>query len=112
MVRGREQAVLSRKGKGWKMEEKGRAEKLLDTIEKLILDGNKEVIEQVGKKIDETKIELRQEIKGVGSSLRQELGGKIDAVHLSLKNEIRVTGYALKDEIKDRITEHVRLAHV
>jgi uncharacterized protein YjbJ (UPF0337 family) len=88
------------------MGEKGKAEELVDRIEKLIVDGNKEVLERIGKveeRLEEAKLELKDDIKSVEN--------KLDAVHTSLKNEIRVTAYAVKDEIKEKIDDHVRLAH-
>jgi uncharacterized protein YdcH (DUF465 family) len=84
---------------------------LADRIEKLITGGNREVLDRIGKvveRLEDVKLELKDDIKRAENNLNQ----KLDAVHISLKNEIRVTGYALKDEIKDRVADHVRLAHV
>ena len=49
--------------------------KMLDRIEKLIVDGNKEVIERVDKKLEAVKQELQLEIKGVKQELQQEMKG-------------------------------------
>ena len=50
----------------------------LDRIEKLIMDGNRDVVERVEKKIEETKKGLQQEIKNAEQNIRRELGDKID----------------------------------
>ena len=83
----------------------------LKRIEDLIVGGNKEVIDRVEKKIEDTKQELRQEF-------RKEIGivkEKMQEVYSGLKNEIKVTAYAVKDEIKDdikrvegKLDEHMR----
>jgi gas vesicle protein len=79
---------------------------LAEKIEKLIVDGNTEVKGYIDKKIDEVKVEFRQEINGVKQEIngvRQELGGKIETVYKSLKNEIVATATAVTEELKDEI---------
>lgn len=79
---------------------------LLNRIEKLIIDGNKETLE----KIASVETSLRGEIMSVETSLRgeiqevkQELGivkQVVKNVHVNLKKEIDVTSGALDYEIK------------
>lgn len=98
-------------------EETGKGLDLARKIEKLIVDANKEVINRVEKKLDETKYELRQEMSGLKQELRQGIGKldkKIDAVHTSLKQEISTTAgildYGIK-ELDKKLEEHVRMPH-
>ena len=92
------------------MEEKGRAEELLDRIEKLIVDGNKEVLQRVA----QVETALRQEIHGVEHSLRQELGGKIDRLEKKTDTNADAAYDLLKDvredvkKVADKIDEHMR----
>lgn len=80
----------------------------LDKIEKLIVDGQKEVLEKVGK--------VEERLGGVEEKLgkaEERLDKKISAVHASLKNEIKVTAFVLKDElgkkIDQKLEEHMRI---
>ncbi len=70
----------------------------LDAIEKLIVDGQKEVIKRIeaveGRVglVDGRLVEIDETIG--------KLDKKIDSVHSSLKNEIKVTGLAIKEDIQ------------
>ena len=68
---------------------------LAEKIERLIVDGNKEVVGRVEQKLEETKQELRQELGGKIDKLEANLRQEIRTVHSSLKNEIVATAYAL-----------------
>ena len=80
---------------------------LADKIERLINDGNKEVLERIGN-LETGQNEFRAEM----GEMEKRIGNKIDAVHANLKTEIKVTADALKDDFKEKIEDHVRLAQV
>jgi chromosome segregation ATPase len=90
---------------------------MLDKIEKLIVDGNKEVIERVEKKIDETKQELRQEIKDVKTRLSKDVGElKTDVKSLkfqynTLDTSIRAVQYDVR-ELDKKLDAHLKVLHV
>ena len=93
------------------MVEEGGMESTLDKIEKLIVDGNKGVVERVEKRLEEVKLELRTEMKTIESNL----SGQIRIAHSSLKDEIAVTALAVKETVKeetkrveDKLDKHIR----
>ena len=99
------------------MAEEEKTTSLLNKIEKLIVDGQKEILDRVGN-LEHGQKEVIDKLEKVEGGLVKvekrvdSLDKKLDAVHDSLKTEIKVTAYAIKDEIKDKIHEHLRLAHV
>ena len=92
------------------MEEGDKMKTTLEKIEKLIVDGQKEVLGKIG--------QVESSLRQVESSLRQEiqetkegLNEKIDLVHSSLKNEIATTAKVLDYDIKEvgrKLDAHVR----
>ncbi|MEA3494079.1 MAG: hypothetical protein U9R38_06820 [Candidatus Margulisiibacteriota bacterium] len=68
----------------------------LEKIEKLIVDGQKEVIGRIDK-LEDRFIGLEGRVDNVESSLRQEIG----KVHSSLKNETSTTAKMLDYDIKE-----------
>jgi len=96
------------------------AEELVSKIEKLITNGNKEVLEKIGA--------IESGLKSVESSLHQEirrvetsLGQRIDRVESSLHQEIKQTydflSYDIKevekkvDDVKMKLDKHLRIPH-
>lgn len=89
---------------------------LAEKIEKLILDNNKQVLSRLDR-LEEGQgglMEGQRELMEGQRELKngqKRLEAKVDAVHPSLKKEITATAYAIKDDIKDKVDEHLRLAH-
>ncbi|MBU1026249.1 MAG: hypothetical protein KKA31_00795 [Candidatus Margulisbacteria bacterium] len=93
----------------------------LDKIEKLIVDGQKDVIEQLGKRIDGVKQGLGDRIDGVEGKL-DKVEVKIDKIETSLRKEIK-DAYdflshdigrlekGLLNEVKSKLDEHVKILH-
>ena len=83
--------------------------KMLDRIEKLIVDGNKEVIDRVDEKLEAVKQELRQEILGVEGRLGKDIkdlkfqGKMLDA-------SIKAVQYDVK-ELDKKFDVHVKVLH-
>jgi len=72
---------------------------LAEKIEKLIVDGQKEIMDGMASQFQTMKDEFRQGQE----SLKKEILGKLDSVHSSLKTEISVTAVAVKETVKEEI---------
>jgi uncharacterized protein YfbU (UPF0304 family) len=92
----------------------------LGKIEKLIVDGNKEVMDRLEGKLDETTQELRREIKAVETGLGQRIDSldkKIDR----LDKKVETNTGALYDLLRDvqgdvkrvdgKLDEHLKVLH-
>jgi archaellum component FlaC len=85
----------------------------LGKIEKIIVDGNREVIKEVDQKIEAVKNELKQELGGKIEAVKNELKQEIGRVEKSLKQEIKQTYDFLSYDIKtvgDKLDVHTRLS--
>lgn len=87
---------------------------LAKQIEKLIVDGNKEVIDRVEKKLEETKQGLRQEFKADLKQEFQNLENKVKKGFNDLTFEVktldtsvRAAHYDIK-EIDRKLDEHIK----
>jgi hypothetical protein len=89
----------------------------LDKIEKLIVDGQKEVLERVGT----VESSLREEIQTVETSLREEIQGvrrglydKIDKVDKKVELNAKATHDLLTDvredvrRVENKLDEHIK----
>jgi len=94
-----------------------RGETLIERIEKLIVDGQKEVLgrlDRLGGRMDglDGRMDrLDGRMDGLEGGLRK-LDKKVDVVHSSLKNEIQIAGLALKDDIREldeKLDAHMKL---
>jgi DNA repair exonuclease SbcCD ATPase subunit len=93
-------------------------QKNLGKIEKLIIEGNKEVIAYVDKKIEEVKLELGGKIDEVKQELGGKIGGldrKVDRIDNTLNATAQASYGLLTDvqkdvkEVKATLDKHVRL---
>ena len=79
----------------------------LDRIEKLIVDGNKEVIGYIDKKIEETKQELKQELGGKIDNLDRKfdhLDKKVDRIDKTL-NATALASYDLLIDVRKDVKQ-------
>jgi signal transduction histidine kinase len=97
---------------------------LVNKIEKLIIDGNKEVVAQLDHKIEQVKIDILTEVDIKINGVKQELGGKIDRLdkkvdHLDATLDATArASYDLltdvRDDVKrvsDKLDKHLLVPH-
>ena len=85
----------------------------LERIEQLILDGNKEVVERIEKRLDETKQELRQEIQDVKFSLNEKMD-KLDKKHdvnATAAYELLTDVRKEVGDVSQKLDAHIRVQH-
>ncbi|MCU0641208.1 MAG: hypothetical protein MUC35_03870 [Candidatus Margulisbacteria bacterium] len=83
---------------------------MADRIEKLIVDGQQEVLTAINRLGSEMQ-NMRADMRGMDLNIRT-LDQKIDRAHDSLKKEIHVTSSALDYEIKEvgrKLDLHIKL---
>jgi len=91
----------------------------LDRIEKLIVDGQKDVVDKISNldtKIDGVRHELKQEIGAVAKKF-DGLDKKFDGLDKKVEMYYKMLDYDIKEvgkkvgEVKDKLDEHIRVPH-
>lgn len=88
----------------------------LEKIEKLIVEGQHEVVEKLGNHIEKVRLELKQEIQDVKSELKQEIK-EVKFQVKTLDISVRAAHYDIKEldknmkSIDNKLDAHLLVPH-